>query len=179
MTHPQTIVLETDRLILRRLTRADLDDLYALYRDPEVRKYFPEGALTYEQTREELDWFIEVYYGEYGFGLWAAIHKATGEFIGRCGLIPWTLEGRSEVEVAYMLAKAYWGQGLGTEAARAIRDYGFEQLGFDRLICLIDAGNRASIRVAEKIGMRFEKEIIDDQGPAQLYSCSKPPTEIK
>lgn len=174
MTSSQTIVLETDRLILRLLTHEDLDALYALYRDPEVRKYFPEGILNYEETREELDWFIDVYYARYGYGLWATIHKESGEFIGRCGLIPWTLEGRSEVEVAYMLAKEYWGQGLGTEAAQAILDYGFEQLGLDRLICLIDADNQASIGVAEKIGMRFEKEVIDDLGPAMMYARGKP-----
>jgi len=173
MTSSQTIVLETDRLVLRRLTHEDLDALYALYRDPDVRKYFPEGTLNYEETLEELDWFIDVYYAKYGYGLWATIHKETGEFIGRCGLIPWTLEGRSEIEVAYMLAKEYWGQGLGTEAAQAILDYGFEQLGFDRLICLIDADNQASIGVAEKIGMHFEKEIVDDKGPAMMYSRAR------
>lgn len=174
MTVPQTIVLETDRLILRRLTPGDLDALHALYRDAEVRRYFPEGTLSYEETREELEWIIEVYYGKYGYGLWATIHKETGEFIGRCGLLPWTIEGRFEVEVAYLLARAYWGQGLGTEAAQAILDYGFEQLGLERLICLIDADNRASMRVAEKIGMAFEKDVVDDLGPARLYSRQKP-----
>jgi ribosomal-protein-alanine N-acetyltransferase len=133
-------------------------------------QYFPEGTLTYEETREELEWIINVYYGQYGFGLWATIHKETGEFIGRCGLLPWTIEQRPEVEVAYMLAKAYWGQGLGTEAAQAIRDYGFEQLRLSRLICLIDRENQASIKVAQKIGMTFEKEVDDGQGPALLYS---------
>jgi ribosomal-protein-alanine N-acetyltransferase len=172
MTDLQTKVLETKRLILRRLTIDDLDALFALYRDPEVRKYFPEGTLTYEETREELEWIINVYYGQYGFGLWATIHKETGDFIGRCGLLPWVIEQRPEVEVAYMLAKAYWGQGLGTEAAQAILDYGFEQLQLPRLICLIDRENQASIKVAKKIGMTFEKEVDDGKGPALLYSTS-------
>jgi len=173
MPDVQTTILETKRLILRRLTLDDLDALSALYRDPEVRKYFPQGALTYEETREELEWIINVYYGQYGFGLWATIYKETGEFIGRCGLLPWMVEGRAEVEVAYMLARAYWGQGLGTEAAQAILDYGFEQLQVSRLICMIDPENRASVKVARKIGMTLEKEVEDEKGPFLLYSRSK------
>ena len=173
MRNVQTNVLETERLILRRLTMDDLDALFALYRDPEVRRYFPEGTLTYEQTKEELEWIINVYYGQYGYGLWATIHKETGEFIGRCGLLPWTIDGRAEVEVAYMLARAYWGQGLGTEAARAILEYGFEQLHLSRLICLVDPGNQASSNVARKVGMTLEKD-GDINGERTLLYATPP-----
>jgi ribosomal-protein-alanine N-acetyltransferase len=150
-----------------------LDALFALYRDPEVRKYFPEGTLTYEETREELAWIIDVYYGQYGYGLWATIYKETGAFIGRCGLIPWTIDQRLEVEVAYLLDKAYWGQGLATEAAQAIVQYAFEQLQLSRLICLFDPEHQASRNVAEKMGMTLEKELegINGDGiPTLLYS---------
>jgi ribosomal-protein-alanine N-acetyltransferase len=167
-------IIETERLELRPLTMDDLDALALIYRDPEVRKYFPEGTLTYEQTREELEWIIEAYYGQYGFGLWATTHKQTNEFIGRCGLLPWTIDGRSEVEVAYLLAKAYWGQGLGTEAARAILAYGFEQLHLSRLICLIDPANEASINVAVKVGMCLEREAEIDGEPTLIYSVVQP-----
>jgi ribosomal-protein-alanine N-acetyltransferase len=85
------------------------------------------------------------------------------------------IDGRPEVEVAYMIAKEHWGQGLGTEAARGILDYGFEHLGLSRLICLIDRDNLASIKVATKIGMRFEKEGRDDKGPFLLYSINTGP----
>jgi ribosomal-protein-alanine N-acetyltransferase len=178
MIDPQTSVIETERLLLRRLVPGDLDALFALYRDPEVRRYFPEGTLTYEETKEELEWIIKVYYGQHGYGLWATVHKVTGRFIGRCGLIPWTIEGRAEVEVAYLLARAYWGQGLATEAAQAILGYGFERLQMSRLICLIDAENTASKRVAEKIGMVFEREIEDGLGPASLYTVPNPERSI-
>ena len=151
-------VIETERLALRRLTMNDLDALAAIYSDADVRKYFPEGTLTYEQTREELEWIIDVYYGQHGFGLWATTYKRTNEFIGRCGLLPWTIDGRSEVEVAYLLARAFWGRGLGTEAAWAILAYGFEELHLSRLICLIDPANEASINVAVKIGMHLKKK---------------------
>jgi RimJ/RimL family protein N-acetyltransferase len=163
-------ILETPRLLFRRLVPDDLDDLFALYRDPEVKQYIPDAPLTYEETREELEWFQHGHPKHPELGLWATIHKETGRFIGRCGLLPWTLDGQAEVEVAYLLAKAYWGQGLGTEAALAILNYGFEQLGFSRLVCLIEPENRASVRVAEKIGMRFEKALADDKGPFLVYS---------
>jgi ribosomal-protein-alanine N-acetyltransferase len=165
-------ILETRRLILRRLLPTDLDRLFELYSDPEIRRYFPEGTLTYEETREELEWFLNGHPEHPELGLWATIHKETDQFIGRCGLLPWTIEGRFEVEVAYLLAKEYWGQGLATEAALAIVDYGFEQLGLSRLICLIDPENQASQRVAGKIGMHFEKQIEDSFGPAFVYAIS-------
>jgi len=166
-------ILETERLLLRRLLPDDLDNLYALYRDPEIRRYFPEGVLTYEETKEELEWFLNGHPNHPELGLWATLLKDTNQFIGRCGLLPWTIEGRDEVEVAYLLDKAYWRQGLGAEAAQAILDYGFEQLRLQRLICMMYPDNQASIKVAMKIGMTLEKEMRDDKGPYLLFSRDK------
>lgn len=169
-------ILETDRLILRHLVPEDLDRLFALYRDPDIRRYFPDGTLTYEETKEELEWFLNGHPKHHELGLWATIHKESGQLIGRCGLLPWTIEGQYEVEVAYMIAKEYWGQGLGPEAAGAILQYGFGQLGLSRLICMIDPANHASRRVAEKIGMTLEKEMDGFEGdgiPFLIYSTSK------
>ena len=84
-------ILETERLILRRLVPEDLDQLFALYSDPEIRRYFPEGTLTYEETQEELEWFLIGHHEHPELGLWATIHKPTNQFIGRCGLLPWTI----------------------------------------------------------------------------------------
>jgi len=166
-------ILETEHLLLRHLEPGDLDSLYALYSDPEVRRYFPEGTLTLEETKEELDWFLHGHPRHPELGLWATIHKPSGQFIGRCGLLPWTIDGVFEVEIAYMLGKDWWGQGLATEAAMGIRDYAYETLKLKRLICLIDKDNLASIRVAEKIGMHFEKTGLDDKGPFVLYSVEQ------
>jgi ribosomal-protein-alanine N-acetyltransferase len=173
-------ILETDRLLLRRFIPDDLDALYTLYRDPEMRRYFPiEGSspdktLTYEETKEELEWFLNGHPRRSELGLWATILKENGAFIGRCGLLPWTIDEHDEVEVAYMIDKAYWGRGLGTEAARGIRDYAFEQLGLSRLICMIYPENEASIKVAENAGMTFEKESVDEHGPYWVYSMAAP-----
>ena len=174
MTDSHITILETKRLLLRRLVMNDLDNLFALYSDPEVRKYYPDGTLNYEETKEELEWFLNGHPRHPELGLWATILKETGQFIGRCGLLPWTIDGRDEVEVAYMIAKDHWRQGLGSEAAQGILQYGFEKLGLSRLICLIDKDNEASIKVATGMGMTFEKEVDDGQGPAQLYSIYKP-----
>jgi len=192
VTEAQTTVLETDRLILRRLTMDDLEPLAKLYADPRVRRHFPEGTLTYEQTEEELQWIIDVYYARYGYGLWATVLKEDAKFIGRCGLLPWTIiEGRDggialtiaddgtddaagiDVEVAYLLAEEYWGQGLATEAAQAIVEYAFERLNMKRLICLFDPENQASRRVAEKAGFAFERDVEVDGEPSPLYAISR------
>jgi RimJ/RimL family protein N-acetyltransferase len=166
-------ILETDRLLLRHLELDDLDDHYALYCDPEMIKYIPDAPRNYEEAREILEWHMNGHPKHPELGLWATIYKETNTFIGRCGLLPWHIDDRDEVEVAYMISKPYWGQGLATEAARAIRDYGFNKLQLSRLVCLIDEENLASIRVAEKIGMTFEKEGRDEIGPFHLYSINK------
>ena len=165
-------ILETERLILRHLLPEDLDDLFALYGDPEIRRYFPEGTLTYAETKAELEWFLNGHPDHPELGLWATILKESDRFIGRCGLLPWTLEQRPEVEVAYLLAKEYWGQGLATEAALGIVQYAVERLNLSRLVCLVTPGNEASANVARKVGMTLEKEMVDEQGPYLLYSMS-------
>src|SRR5262245_39459678 len=150
-------ILETERLLMRRLAPGDLDDLYALYRDPEIRRYFPEGTLTLEETREELTWFLNGHPDHPELGLWATLYKPSGAFVGRCGLLPWTIDGVDEVEIAYLIAKPWQRQGLGAEAARALVRHGFGTLGLKRLIALIDFDHQASIRTAISAGLAFEK----------------------
>lgn len=175
MSPRPAVILETGRLILRPFLPEDLGPLFALYDDPEVRRYFPEGTLTYEQTQEELDWFLQGGDPDHPrLGLWATIHKESGRFIGRCGLIPWAIEGRDEVEIAYLLDRAHWRQGLGAEIAQALVRHGFEALRLPRLIALIDPANRASIATAEKAGLRFERHIEHEGSACALYAIRAP-----
>ena len=170
------VILETERLVLRHLVMDDLDELFVLYQDPEIRKYFPEGVLNYQDTREELEWHMHGHPRHPELGLWATIHKETGKFIGRCGLLPWEIEDQYEVEIAYLLDKAFWHQGLATEAAKGILEYGFNILNLSRLICMIDPENSASQKVAERIGMTFEKRVEGYEGdnlPFYIYSIHK------
>lgn len=173
-----SIILETKRLILRHQVIEDLDDLWALYCDPQITQYIPDAPKTLEKARKELDWHKNGHPKNPNLGLWATIHKETGRFIGRCGLLPWTIDGQEEVEVAYTIARAFWGQGLATEAAQAIVRYGFETLNLTRLVCMIEPENQASVGVAKKIGMTFEKEMEDEMGPYHLYSRHKAPELI-
>lgn len=167
------IILETQRLLLRHLTPDDLEDLFTFYSDPDVIKYIPDAPRTYQETRKELEWHMNGHPKFTELGLWATIFKEANQFIGRCGLIPWTIDGQHDVEVAFALARPYWGQGLATEVAQALVHYGFEHLKLSRLICLIDPENQASFKVATKIGMKFEREAVDEYGPFLIYAMSK------
>ncbi len=173
MNEAAAVVLETERLVLRRLQRTDLEALYALYRDPVVRRYFPDGTRTLDETREELEWFLEGHPRHPELGLWATVERSTGAFLGRCGLLPWTIDDTVEVEVAYLIDPARWGEGFATEAARAIVRHAHDALGLERLICFIDPENVASIRVAENVGMRFDRKHVDEYGPCAIYARSR------
>jgi ribosomal-protein-alanine N-acetyltransferase len=167
------IILETKRLLLRHQVLADLDALWALYCDPKIIKYIPDAPRSREEAQQELEWHMNGHPKFPELGLWATIHKETGKFIGRCGLLPWTIDGQHEVEVAYTIVRDYWGQGLATEVAQAILNYGFETLKLPRLICVIDPEHMASQKVAEKIGMRFEREAQDELGTFWIYSINR------
>ncbi len=172
-----SIILETPRLILRHLDMNDLDDLFALYSDPEIRRHFPEGVLTLAETREHLEWYMEGPRDNPELGLWATIHKETGKFIGRCGLLPWEIDGKLEIEVAYLLDKHFWHQGLATEAAKGILAYAFDNLNLSRIICLMHPDNLASQRVAQRLGMMLEGSVDDiaaDNFPTLIYAINKP-----
>jgi ribosomal-protein-alanine N-acetyltransferase len=164
-------ILETERLLLRHLTPDDLDDLAALYADPVVMRFWPR-PYTREEARERIDRAIRSY-SEVGHDLYATVYKPEDRFIGRCGLLRQVIDGAAELEVAYMLAKEYWGRGLATEAARALRDYAFRTLDPPRLISLIDPGNIASQRVAEKNGMRHDRDVEYMGEVTRLYLITR------
>lgn len=166
-------ILETQRLLLRHFVMDDLEDLVKFYSDPEVITYIPDAPRSRDETKAELEWHMNGHPKFPELGLWAAIYKVSDQFIGRCGLLPWTIDGQEEVEVAFALSKAHWGQGLATEAAQALVRYGFEHLRLSRLICVIEPDHQASIKVATKIGMRFEKEAKDEYGPFLVYALNK------
>ncbi|HEX8141920.1 MAG TPA: GNAT family N-acetyltransferase [Pyrinomonadaceae bacterium] len=148
--------IETSRLRLRMFTPADLDQLLLITSDPEVMKYLGMGgARTREKTKNTIDAILR-HWEQHGFGIWAVEHKADRSLIGWCGLQ--MLEKTPEVEIAYLLAHAYWNQGLATEAARAAIEYGFNRLQLERIVAIARPENVGSYRVMEKIGMKYEKD---------------------
>ena len=150
-------VIETPRLTLRYLTLEDTEALAAIYADPIVMKFF-SGTRSRQVTKQKIKKMIQSYTKQ-DIGLWATIYKPDNKFIGRCGLLSQIIDECSELEIAYMLAREYWNRGLATEAAGAIRDYGFEKIGCSRLISLIDQNNIASQKVALKTGLTYEKDV--------------------
>jgi RimJ/RimL family protein N-acetyltransferase len=86
----------------------DLWALYSLYQDSEIRRYFPDGVLSREDMKEELEWYMNGCPQYPELGLWATIHKESGKFIGRYGLLPWEIDGKLEIEIAYLLDKDFW-----------------------------------------------------------------------
>jgi ribosomal-protein-alanine N-acetyltransferase len=169
-----TIVAQTKRLLLRHFTMDDLGPLAAMHSDPEVARFIG-GVSTPEQTRDRLENWIEEYQ-RYGFSKWAVILRSTGELIGRCGLSPELIDGVSQWELGWTLARGHWGRGYATEAAAAAMDLCFHGLGHQRLISLIRPGNLASMRVAERIGMTYERIVEWNDAPAHLYVASSSPS---
>ena len=161
-------VFETERLILRQMNMDDVENLQGIFSDPEAMRFYP-GTKDEKETRE---WITRVMnsYEKNGFGLWIALFKDTLDFAGQCGLILQEVEGRNEVEIGYLFLRKYWNRGLATEAAAGCRNYGLNKLGYKRLISLIDPGNLPSRRVAEKVGMKLEKEVIKWDKPILVYS---------
>jgi RimJ/RimL family protein N-acetyltransferase len=148
--------IETSRLRLRMFRPDDLDALSLITGDAEVMKYLgTSGARTREKTKNTIDAILR-HWDEHGFGIWALDHKMDGRLIGWCGLQ--MLEKTPEVEVAYLLAKAYWNQGLATEAARATIEYGLDRLKLDRIVAIARPENVGSSRVMEKVGMKYERD---------------------
>jgi [ribosomal protein S5]-alanine N-acetyltransferase len=166
------IILETARLTLRHFEPTDLAPLFELYRDPDVRRYFPDGTRTLQETREELEWFLNGHPDRPELGLWATVERTTGAFLGRCGLLPWMIGGVPEVELAYLIDKRRWGEGLATEAAQGVLRHARDTLRLQRLVCLVMPGNAASLRVAEKVGMTLEGEHCDEFGTCHVYARS-------
>lgn len=151
--------LTTERLFLRYFQLEDAEPMYRIFCDAEVMR-FSDGVKTEKWVQEWLQACLERYQS-WGYGPYAIVEREQKEVIGYCGLFLFPdVDGQAEVEIGYRLARATWGQGYATEAASAVRDYALDTLGLKRLIALIDPSNAASLRVAEKIGMQYEKEVM-------------------
>lgn len=163
-----TLHLETERLELRPLALEDLDDVASMLGDAEALRLWG-GPLDREGARHWIERNLARYEAE-GIGRCAVILRATGVLVGDCGLIITLVEGRPEVELGWIVRRAYWRTGIATEAATAWRDFGFDTLGLERIVSMIGAENVASRRVAEKLGMTVEREAVWGGLPHLMYS---------
>ena len=175
--------LETERLVLRPPREDDLDALVPIYGDAEVMRYIGSGdAWTRSRSAEAIARWTS-YWDADGFGMLAVIRREDGELIGDVGLLAWdpatwehgtraAIGPSAEIEIGWTLGRDAWGRGYASEAAFAVRDWARDELGLRRLISLIHPDNARSIRVAEKLGERYERDVVVSARPARLYSTA-------
>lgn len=146
--------IQTQRMILRMFVPGDLDELHRIFSDPAVVKYIGLGEpATHEETELALDSMLR-HWQRHGFGRWALTDRENGNLIGCGGLR--SLFGTPEL--VYLFEQDYWGRGLATEVGSAILKYAFAQMDFPHVVAITKPKNAASIRVMQKLGMRFEMD---------------------
>jgi RimJ/RimL family protein N-acetyltransferase len=174
---PPGTVIETGRLWLREWVPDDAARFRSICTDPQVMRYIRDGSIW---TDDEVAAFIERERARArteGYCLWALILRDGGELVGQCGLKQ--LAQTDMIETGWWIARARWGQGLATEAARAVRDAAFLRFGLERIVAIAHPDNAASIRVMEKIGMIFVKRTTGSElgtrwkGPYVLYEARR------
>jgi RimJ/RimL family protein N-acetyltransferase len=165
-------MIETPRLLLRPMVAEDTDALLRIFADPRVMAAFGVEQFARPQmerwVRRNLD-----HQAEHGYGLFSVILKENGVLVGDCGLEVMEAAGETAAELGYDFRSDYWGRGLATEAATAVRDYAFGTLRLPRLVSLIRQGNDASRRVAEKIGLRLTETIRRGDAPYWVYTLAR------
>lgn len=161
-------ILATPRLALRAMTVDDADNLLGIFSDPIAMRYY-RGTKDRAATQDWIAWILRSY-AEDGIGLWIVEDRATGAFLGECGLTMQEVEGVREPEIGYHFLRSAWGHGYATAAAAACLDDGFARRGYARIICLAAAANMPSRRVAARLGMTLEREFIRRGKPTCLYA---------
>ena len=166
------LIIETERLLIRPFKMEDIEPSYIMNLDAEVSKYTGDGGIVSKKEIERR--IVENVFGDYekhGFGRLAVELKKVNKFIGFTGLK--YLEDMDEVDLGFRFMKEYWGKGIATESAKACVNLGFNKLGLKRMIAMVLPENTGSIRVLEKLNFEFEKEIIEDNQLAKVYSLIK------
>jgi ribosomal-protein-alanine N-acetyltransferase len=145
-------ILESKRLILRKLESCDLDAIHAMRNDPDVMRYIREVSLSREESAKWMD-LISALWDTEGIGYCAIVEKESGDIAGWCGT--WKIPETGEIEVGYAVARSKWGNGYATEAAAATVEHAFSELGLERIVAVAYPENTASIKVMKKIGMKY------------------------
>ncbi len=153
---PDEPVIRTQRVTLRGLVESDRRDV--------ARLDWLDTDRVFHRTMQM--------YRDSGYGFWVMMDRADKQFGGLCGLLDQDIDGTRELEVGYHLLPECRGRGLATEAARAVMDYAFVTLGKSRLISIILPDNHASIAVAEKNGMQYEKDSVFRQQAVRIYAAT-------
>jgi ribosomal-protein-alanine N-acetyltransferase len=162
----------TSNLMIRHLASADAEPVARLWTDPQVTR-FMGGPREYDKVFRSVQEDAAVDPPP-RLDLWPVYEIATGALIGNCGLLNKQIDGRDEVELVYVIAVSAWGKGYATEAAQALVNLAFGPLGLARLAALVEPENAASARVAVKVGMHCEKQVLRPSGRTMdLYVLEK------
>ena len=170
-------MIETERLLLRKPRGEDAADLAGAYSDPEVMRFIGDGSTATVAEIEDgiRQWLAR--WESWGLSLFSLERREDGRVLGRAGFLLWDPETwqvpGDETELGWLLAREHWGQGYATEAAIALRDWAFDERGLSRLISLIGHENLRSIRVAERVGERYERDVEVRGKPTRLYSLER------
>jgi ribosomal-protein-alanine N-acetyltransferase len=146
-------IQETERLIIREFTMEDFDDLNAMNSDPEVTKYILGRPFSAEESMNYLKSYLEFYKKKTGLGVFAAIEKETGSFLGWVCLRPFHTD--DEIELGYRLNQKSWGKGYATELAKTMVAYGFKKLNLKEIIAIVVPANKNSKNVLSKAGLKY------------------------
>lgn len=168
--------LETPRLALRAWSLDDIDALHHMWTDPQVRRYLWDDEVISRQRAASTVEAGVASARQTGVGFWCMLRKPAAALAGFCGFRP--VDDSPEIELLYGLLPLYWGQGLATEAARAALEHGFAAGLFTRVVARTDAPNLASLRVMERLGLKFEKETRLALRPTLIYSLTRPLSEV-
>ncbi|WNG53838.1 GNAT family N-acetyltransferase [Archangium gephyra] len=155
------------RMLAERPGPEDFLEWCQFRQDPRVAATLG-GPRPEEHLRRDLDAMLE-HWARHGFGVWMWRDPADGRLIGHCGLRHYLVEGQEELELLYALRFESWGQGLATELAAASLEVGFGRLGFEDVVAFTLTTNKASRRVMEKLGMRYERDITHAALPHVLF----------
>jgi len=169
-TGDTNIILESPRLQFSTWESDDWKEFRKLATDPEVVRYLGTGEPWGDERIQEFVGRQQRHWRERRYCLWKLLARNSGDWIGICGLQP--LPDSSEIEIGWWLTPAYWRHGLATEAATVALAYGFETCGLPRIVAIAQLENRASTRVMERIGMKFERETVHKGIPVVLYALT-------
>lgn len=166
----RTFRLETERLVLRRVTLNDADLMLAVWNDPGfIRNVGDRGVRTLDQARDAMRAGALQLYADFGYGPYAVTLKSNGERIGICGLF--RRENLEHADIGFAILPDYRGQGLAGEAAFAVRDYALDDLALESLTAIVSPDNGPSIALIEKLGLVFDRMITmpGDDDAIRLY----------
>ena len=162
--------IETERLVLRLPEAGDVQPMFDIHQDPEVMRFVGKpGTITVAWRNVAM---MIGHWQMLGYGMWIIENRADGQVIGRAGL--WNEAGGPGLELGWLVRRSAWGRGFATEASRAALDWAWRHLDTDHIISVIHAENAQSIRIAEKLGQRFEKREATKDQTVLTYGIDRP-----